>query len=86
MQLEVREYLSIHPDEQPAPHDARHSWWHVCERAIPRPNQPLQATAKNTPRLSATTFGSVGCDHDSVRGIHCCRGDSAGVASTAGGR
>lgn len=25
MQLEVREYLSIHPGEQLAPHDARHS-------------------------------------------------------------
>lgn len=24
MQLEVREYLSIHPGEQLAPHDARH--------------------------------------------------------------
>ncbi len=25
MQLEVREYLSIHPGEPPAPHDASHS-------------------------------------------------------------
>jgi hypothetical protein len=25
MQLEVREYLSIHPDEQLTPHDASHS-------------------------------------------------------------
>ena len=25
MQLEVREYLSMHPGEPPAPHEARHS-------------------------------------------------------------
>ena len=40
-------------------------------------NSPLQATAKGTPRLSATTFGSFNGESQTVRlmqtTIHCTR-------------